>query len=732
MVEPMPSFFATCPRQLELLLATELQSFGAREVTPAVAGVSFSGDLEVAYRALVWSRLANHIYQVLNQRTLAEEDWEAYYQALLGIPWTDYFTPDKTFAIDVDVIKSSLNHRQYGVQRAKDAVVDTFRARFGERPSVAVNRPDVAFHILIKENSLVISFNLSGESLHRRGYRLSQGEAPLKENLAAAVLLRAGWPACAREGKPLVDPMCGSGTLLIEAALMAGSIAPGLFRDYFAAKGTHTFDALLWQKIWDEAEAERSKYQEAIPPMWGFDADGEVLEHARANILRAGLSARISLARQDISACKAPTTEKPGMIIVNPPYGERLGELSVLPALYQRLGEVAKAEFPGWRLSVLTGNPEVARALKLAPTKIYKFFNGTILCELWNCSVHERRSPLDEAPRILDADATEASVLPSSSTHLSPGAEMVKNRLVKNLKHLQKWAKRAQVSCFRLYDADLPEYAAAVDFFEGKYLHVQEYAPPKTIPEERARLRLGELLLALEHATGVNARQIFVKTRKRQSGKSQYQAEAHEKRMTTVNEGPGKFLVNFKDYLDCGLFLDSRLIRQLIFERASGKTFLNLFCYTGSASVYAGLAGARKIVSVDLSHTYLGWARENFALNNLASTGFEFVQADCLAWLEEERRSFDLILLDPPTFSNSKRMRETLDIERDHPRIIALAMKRLTPTGTLIFVTNKSKFVLAEEVATTFKVEKITRRSVPEDFKRHGEPHQAFLISRGG
>ncbi len=717
----MPTFFASCPRQLEALLALELESFGAVEVKALVAGVSFTGELTPAYRALLCSRLANNIYQELASFTLASEDWEAYYQGLLALPWTDYFNADQTFALEVDVIKSSLKHRQYGIQRAKDAVVDTFRARFGDRPSVAVEKPDLAFHILIKASTVTLSLNLSGESLHRRGYRLNQGEAPLKENLAAAILIRAGWPQRAREQQALVDPMCGSGTLLIEAALIAGGIAPGLYRDYFAVKGARGFDRVLWQELCNEAEAQRHLGLATIPPLFGFDADPRVLEHARANILRAGLSAQLSVAVADISACRNPTARESGLLIVNPPYGERLGDLATLPATYAALGEVAKREFAGWQLSLLTGNPELGRALKITPSKIYKFFNGSIRCELWNCAVRALQATRENEPELAPSKLGKIS--------LSANAEMVKNRLIKNLKHLQKWAKRSAVQCFRLYDADLPEYAAAVDFFEGKFLHVQEYAPPKTIPEERARLHLSELLLALEQATGVNPRYIFVKTRQRQRGSNQYQPVAQEKRMTTVSEGPGKFLVNFKDYLDCGLFLDTRLIRQFIYERAAGKSFLNLFAYTGSASVYAALAGARKIVTVDMSPTYLKWAEENFKLNNLINKNFEFTQADCLLWLQEDRRTFELILLDPPTFSNSKRMRETLDIERDHPRLIALTMARLTPTGTLIFVSNKQKFKLAEEVIQAYSVENITQRSLPEDFKRYGEAHQAFVIT---
>jgi 23S rRNA (guanine2445-N2)-methyltransferase / 23S rRNA (guanine2069-N7)-methyltransferase len=379
------NFFASCPRQLEQLLAAELRELGAHNIVEHPAGVAFKGSLGVAYKALIHSRLANNIVQEIGE-FFHGNDWQRYYHEIAALPWPQYFSVDKTIAIDAAVIDSPLNHSRFAVQKAKDAIVDVFRERSGTRPSIQIHRPDVALTIIIKGERASVNFNLSGESLHRRGYRLSQGEAPLKENLAAAVLLRAKWPEFAAEGAPLVDLMCGSGTLLIEAALMAGKIAPGLLRTYFAAKGLNSFDTTLWQTTWEHAQKIRSENQERIPKIRGYDADATVIAQARENIARAGLSAIISVETRELSLC-TPAEETRGMIVINPPYGERLGELKALEHTYAQLGSTVKACFSGWQLSVLTSNPQLARHMKLSPKKINKFFNGSIPCELWNCMI---------------------------------------------------------------------------------------------------------------------------------------------------------------------------------------------------------------------------------------------------------------------------------------------------------------------------------------------------------
>ena len=716
----MQPFFASCPKHLELLLVDELRALGASNVHEKRAGVSFEGDLSVAYRALLESRLANHILQPIAE--FESSDWPSYYEGIKALDWPSYFAVDMTFAISVDSIRSELNHKQYAAQLAKDAVVDNFRAKLNKRPDVDASGPNVALHILIKEKTVTVSLNLSGESLHRRGYRLGYGAAPLKENLAAAILLRAHWPQFAKLKQPLVDPMCGSGTFLIEAALMAANIAPGLLRDHFSVKNLIAFDQTLWQRLVRDAEQARTLGLRDMPKIIGFDGDSHMIHQALENIDRAGLTGYIHVEKRDLSLCTAPSAER-GLVIVNPPYGERLGELATLQFTYQHLGDLAKREFAGWQLSVLTSNTDLSRYLRLAPDKIYKFFNGALACDLLTCQVRSRQEQVATAERgQLRQEQVVAPVV------LSDSAQMFKNKCLKNLKHLQKWAKREGVASYRVYDADLPEYALAIDVYNDHYVHVQEYAAPKTIDPAKAKTRLFEAVQALPDIFNVLPAQIFVKTRQIQKGKDQYQKFGQQKQFFEVNEGPAKFLLNFSDYLDTGLFLDTRLVRQWLYSHAKGKQVLNLFAYTGTATVYAALGGATKTVSVDLSNTYTEWAKRNLALNGLTFKHHEFIQADCLYWLATNRDKFDVILLDPPSFSNSKKTTNVLDIDRDHVELINLAMQRLTRNGVCLFVTNKHRFKLDIDALSDLVILDITAQTLPEDFKRYGQMHQAFEI----
>ncbi len=723
----MRPFFASCPKHVELLLKEELLSLGAQNVHEKRAGVSFEGELRIAYKALLWSRLANHILQPIGE--FESSDWESYYDGIHAIDWPSIFSLEMTFAISVDSIRSELNHKQYAAQVAKDAVVDCFREKCGKRPDVDASGPNVALHILIKEKTVTVSLNLSGESLHRRGYRLGHGAAPLKENLAAAILLRANWPAIAKANGPLVDPMCGSGTFLIEGALIAANIAPGLLRMHFAVKNLKAFDAPLWQSVLREAEQARTLGMAKCPKIIGFDGDSHMIHQALDNIDRANLGLCIHVEKRDLTLSTAPKAML-GLVMVNPPYGERLGEVASLQFTYQHLGEMVKREFAGWQLSVLSANKELSRYLRLAPDKIYKFYNGALACDLLNCSVRS----LDAQQAVQQHSVANTEYVPTPMV-LSDSAQMFKNKLIKNLKHIQKWAKREQVEHYRVYDADLPEYALAIDVYADQYLHVQEYAAPKTIDPQKAKTRLLEAVRCLPEIFNIRPAHIFVKTRQIQKGKDQYQsviqAAGQQKQFFEITEGPANVLVNFSDYLDTGLFLDTRLVRHWLYTQAKGKMVLNLFCYTGTATVYAALGGATKTISVDLSNTYLAWAKRNMALNGLSFKHHEFIQADCAYWLANSRDKFEVILLDPPSFSNSKKTDNVLDIERDHVELIRLSMQRLTKYGVCLFVTNKHKFKLDSEALSEFAIVNVTEHTLPEDFKRYGQMHQAFEIRHG-
>ncbi|MEC9254257.1 MAG: bifunctional 23S rRNA (guanine(2069)-N(7))-methyltransferase RlmK/23S rRNA (guanine(2445)-N(2))-methyltransferase RlmL, partial [Pseudomonadota bacterium] len=392
------------------------------------------------------------------------------------------------------------------------------------------------------------------------------------------------------------------------------------------------------------------------------------------------------------------------------PYGERLSELPQLAPLYQQLHD-ATMKLPEWRVAIFTGNTDLARAIRRPLDKQYKFMNGKI-----------------ETKLLVFGAADERSSRPQPTAIRGP-VEAFANRLKKNMKNLGKWANRENVHCYRIYDADIPEYAVAVDRYED-WLHVQEYVPPKSIDPQVAEKRLLDVLAALPEVTGVPAEQIVLKRRERQSGKRQYEKQSDEKRTMSVREGQVNVLVNLRDYLDTGLFLDHRPTRLHIAKQAGGKRFLNLFCYTATASLHAAVAGA-KTTSVDMSRTYLNWGRDNFRANDLNPDGHSFIQADCLQWLKDDTGEYDLIFMDPPTFSNSKRMEGVLDIQRDHVDLIRMAMDRLAPGGTLIFSNNLRKFSLDREALSEFSIRDVTGKSIPKDFERRQNIHVCFEISHG-
>ncbi|HEX2572034.1 MAG TPA: bifunctional 23S rRNA (guanine(2069)-N(7))-methyltransferase RlmK/23S rRNA (guanine(2445)-N(2))-methyltransferase RlmL [Polyangia bacterium] len=711
------SYFVTAARGTEEVLAEELRALGALDVTPRWAGVEFTGSLEDGYRVCLWSRVASRVLLMLGR--LDAPSGDALYEGVRRIDWSAHIDPRGTLAVDFTGTSAAITHTHFGALRTKDAIVDQLREQHGARPSIDTARPAVRVHVHLEEESATVSLDLAGEALHRRGYRTDAGAAPLRETLAAAILLLGDWPRLAAAGAPLMDPMCGSGTLVIEAALMATDRAPGLGRDYFGFLGWRGHDAALWARLCTEArERARRGQAGATARILGHDIDAAVLRLARANVARAGLGGRVELGERAI-ADAAPPEDLParGLLVTNPPYGERLGETAALPALYRTLGDVLKRRFAGWRALVLTGERELAKQVGLRPSRRWVLYNGAIECRLLEY-------PLDETPP-KDAEGPHWR----RPRPPSPEVEGFKNRLRKNLRHLGKWARRDGVSCYRVYDADLPEYAVAVDLYEDA-AHVQEYAPPATVDAARAAARLSDALAVLPEVLGIRPEVMFVKVRRRQRGLEQYERQAAEGAWREVREGGLRFLVNLSEYLDTGLFLDHRRLRALLREWAAGREFLNLYAYTGTASVYAAAGGARSTTSVDLSNTYLDWAGRNFALNGLDERRHRRVRADCLEFLGREQRRYGLIFVAPPTFSNSKRMEGTFDVQRDHEALLRAAAALLEPGGVLVFSNHYRRFRMAEEVLREMVVEEITRQTIPQDFARDPRIHNSWRLMR--
>jgi 23S rRNA (guanine2445-N2)-methyltransferase / 23S rRNA (guanine2069-N7)-methyltransferase len=381
-------------------------------------------------------------------------------------------------------------------------------------------------------------------------------------------------------------------------------------------------------------------------------------------------------------------------------------------------------EFSGWQAAVFTSDLDLGRAVGLRSHKRYAFWNGAIAAHLLLFALEGNELRAQVHTTGAAPENTAPAVAPGE---LSEGARMFANRIGKNLKRLAAWRKREQVTCYRLYDADMPEYAVAVDIY-GDRACVAEYQAPQGVAPEAAARRLAEVQAALPGALGLAPDRIVYKQRRRQRGSGQYEKRDNQGEFISVTEGRARLLVNLLDYLDTGLFLDHRPLRLRIAAEAAGKDFLNLFCYTGSATVHAALGGARTTTSVDLSNTYLGWLRRNLEHNSLDLRSHALVRANCLPWLQEATGSYDLILLDPPSFSNSSAMEDSFDIQRDHADLVRAAMRVLRGHGQLYFSNNRRGFKLHPALGAEFRCEDITRATLDPDFQRNPKIHCCWSI----
>ena len=720
-------FFAATAAHQNDMAAIEAEQCRASDISVVPGGVEFSGELEAAYRFCLWSRTASRLLMRI-AHCPDVQDADALYHAAKEIPWEQHASLTQTFSITSTVIACSwLKNSQFGAVRVKDAICDRMRELYGDRPSVDASNPDITYHLHIHSNDVLLYIDLSGRSLHRRGYRQREaGSAVLKEHLAASVLIRANWLEMAAKGLPLIDPLCGAGTLPIEAALMASDTAPGLFTtEEFGFLAWQGHDKELWDTLLGEAYDRHEAGIEKLPPIFGWDVSEESLAIARSHAKRAGLEGKITFELKDfrsITEADLPEGLPAGLVVMDPPYGVRMGKSEELSNLYRAIGKTLYDFFPGWQASILAGNSELLGFVDLKPTRTNVLFNGPIQCQLAHYVI------FDLDMRKMLAEKAEARRLAKLQAPVSEGEEMFINRLKKNQRQLKAYLKREGITSYRLYDADLPEYSAAVDVYEGRWVSLQEYAPPKTIPEETAYRRLQEMIDGVSRVLDIERHAIYIKQRKRQKGDLQYTKKDDTNQFYIMRENGLKFLVNFTDYLDTGIFLDHRATRKKIKELSNNCRFLNLFAYTGTATVHAAAGGALSTVTVDASSTYLAWAERNMKLNEFSGMNHFYYRADCFTWLRDNRDTFDLIFLDPPTFSNSSDRRGTFDIQRDHFKLVHEAVRHLTPNGTLIFSTNYKQFKLDPGVERDFLVEEITKETLPQDFLQKGRIHKCWLI----
>ena len=757
-------FFATCPKGFERLLAGELASLGATGVRALHGQVAFSGALADAYRVCLWSRIASRVVLVLSHGAAADAD--ELYDAASSIDWESHLSLSSTFAVDAHGVNDQLRNTQFVALRVKDAVCDRMQARFGGRPSVEVRHPDVTIIARVRGERVTLGIDLSGEPLFHRGFgrrSADDGLGGLRADYAAAMLAAGSWHRCLRHDAPtLAAAYAGSGTILVEAAGAALDRAPGLLRSRWGFDRWLGHDSAAWGALLDEADEHAEKGSERAGSLRLISLDDRpgAASAARTALRSAGLDVSLDtltlrasstlgvcdlswlrtaeLARE-VSALGCVTTLADSL-----PAGSPLAAFVLGDSLDAALGMA-----PADSVSTLLGRDE-------ATIRLYAETDDARAT-----GSDDNGTPATPAPRatVTLKDGTSIPVLVSASDQFAA-------RLQKVAKLHAKWSKREDVSCYRVYDADLPDYAVAIDLYQaseasrgrdkgGRWLVVQEYAAPKGIDLDLAHRRLLDVLAIAPRVLDVDPNDVTLRVRKRAKGGSQYASEQEEGADTRpsrrsrlalapgshlVDEGGLIFEVNLAERLDTGLFLDHRDVRAQVRELAKGtkgsKRFLNLFAYTGTATCYAADGGAKHTTTVDLSRTYLDWAERNMERNGFTGDEHEYVQADVVRWISEQRRTrnrWDLVFCDPPTFSNSKRMgRDSFDVQRDHAELLIGVSRLLTADGVCLFSCNLRGFTPDTEKLERYgvEIEDVTEGTIPEDFSRNAKIHHVYLVKR--
>lgn len=773
--------YASCPALFESALANELRDLGIRRVRPLKGRVSFEGDARDAYRACLWSRLASRIYLVVGRFPCATDD--DLYSGVYELTWASILKPGASIAISAHGVNDALRNTRYTTLRVKDAIVDRMQADIGTRPNVDTNTPDARLSLTIRGDRASLALDLSGEPLFKRIPRAVLAHAPagvdiLRPDYAALALAESGWrelcqapmthvaekpaphgnQAASRQLPYLVDFACGEGGILLEAAGMLARRAPGAARTRWGFQGWAGHDPKLWRELLAEARSLACSSEDLARHIVATDVDPRAQAAAERLVAAANLTDIVAFADPEAEALTAQLPKRLARTAQH--QAVILGDITPVPA---QTGQEAL------RLAAaLRRTPGLAGARAACLTR-----EGTQLYELGKPSASLRLTLGSDNLALTLFDPAESSAAASPNAPAKPAAtvdvgdgkpvpliipesEQFAHRLIKVARLRRRWAKREGVSCYRVYDADLPDYSAAIDLYEGsaatpgRWLVIAEYAAPRTIDPNRARDRMLDLVAIAQRVLNVPPQNVFVKTRQRSRGGSQYGLQATAAGASPaspvaggsapilIEEGGLTFAVEFGTRLDTGIFLDHRLVRSLVREHAEeARTFLNLFAYTGTATCYAADGGAEQTWTVDLSNTYLDWAEENMRLNGFTGPEHRFVRADVLAWVEEQERlgtqRWDLIFCDPPTFSNSTSMGErTWDVQRDHVELLRGITNLLAPGGEAIFSCNLRGFkpdVEALERAGV-QITDITEASIPEDFARNKRIHHCYLVRK--
>lgn len=751
-MEPL-QLVATSTMGLESIVARELKALGfdPKNAESGPGRTYFTGGLDAVVKANIHLRCAGKV--LIELASFPCEDFDVLFDAASGIPWEDWAPRNAKVVVEGRSVRSKITSVPALQRTVKKAIVNRLMNAY-KTTTLPEDGALYTVEISLLKDQATITLDTTGRGLHRRGYRLMNVAAPLRETLAAGLVLLSNW----EPGAPLIDPFCASGTIPIEAAMIGRNIAPGLKRQ---------FDAQSWPvfppKLWIEArkEAQAAILPPLEPKIIGTDIDAQALKFARQHAQLAGVENDIHFQQKDFA--DLTSQRHYGCVICNPPYGDRIGELAQLRPLYESMPAVF-SRLPDWSFYIITAWNDFEKVIGQEATRRRKLYNSRIECtyfqyvgpkrppkRVWEekSDETEPETPEEESldnsadNSVTEAPVEQESVTPPTKTasprqpvfagldeYAEYQAEQFGKCLANRAHHLRKLPKRG-ITCYRLYDRDFPEVPLAIDFYEGEYLHIAEYERPDGRNVGQHKLWLDKMVETAVEVMGVEPRNAFLKRRQRMRGEAQYEKFAQKERVIDAHEGGLTFLCNMTDYLDTGLFLDHRITRDMVRKEAAGKRFLNLFCYTGAFSCYAAAGKAASVVSVDLSPNYLEWAEANMELNGFFAPEFpaDYVKADVMKFLSRvDDNSFDLCVCDPPTFSNSKSTEQDWDVQKCHVALLRLLAQKMSPGGVVYFSNNFRRFKLDEEaLSDLYSIRDYTARTLPEDF-RNKHIHQCWRM----
>ena len=739
---------AACAFGLESVVVHELEGMGFSPRVLSTGRVHFRGDAAAVARANLRLRAADRV--LVRVGSFEARDFDALFERTRALPWERWIAPDAEFPVSGRSVRSGLSSVPACQRCVKKAIVERLRQAHGVS-MLPETGGRVAVEVALLEDVASITIDASGDGLHKRGYRIAPGEAALKETLAAGLVLLSAW----RPSRPLVDPFCGSGTIAIEAALIGLNIAPGLLRS-FDAEDWAAIPAPVWA-------AEREAARAAATGELGYaihaaDIDPRALDVARRAAKTAGVDRVIHFQQRAFEQLSSKVEY--GSIITNPPYGVRLGDPEEAERLHRSLPLVLR-RLPTWSFHILTARQDLERLVGQEATRRRKLFNSQLECTyfmFWGPRPPKEapaRSPdaKDVAAKDVDApvdavdavDPTDASPMPAAEVAM-PAFGGLRPRdereladfracLEKNVRHLRRYPSRG-ITCYRVYDRDQVDVPLIIDLYEGR-AHVAEYEREHSRSVAQQADWYDAVRRIVAEATG--ASRVVIKEKHRQRGLTQHEKVAESGESFLVQEDGLRFEVNLDDYIDTGLFLDHRLTRAMVRDKAAGARFLNLFCYTGAFTTYAAAGrngrGAASTTSVDLSNTYLEWTMRNLRHNGLYPGPHRLVRSDVLEFLREHPRGehYDLAVIDPPTFSNSKSTEEDWEVAVGHAEVLGLVRALLSPRASVWFSTNYRRFKLDEEAlaACGYEWTEISHRTVPPEY-RNRRIHRCWLLRPAG